>query len=65
MVQQRGLADAWNILDEQMTTSKQAGQGHTDLIIFSQYHLADLVDKWWLFVISIAIAVAVARRSAA
>ena len=41
---QRGLADAGDVLDEQVPTGKQAGKCHADLRFFAQNHPADLAN---------------------
>jgi hypothetical protein len=41
---QRCFADP-DIFDEQMAASQKADQGHADLILLSQHHLADLSNN--------------------
>ena len=41
---QRGLADAGNVLDQQVAPGKQTGQRHADLLFLAQHHLPDLAN---------------------
>ena len=41
-VGQRGFADPWHILDQQMATGQQAGDGQPDLLRFAENDAVDL-----------------------
>ena len=43
-VRERGLADAGNVLDQQVAAREQAGERHADLPFLAENDAADLVD---------------------
>jgi len=45
-VGQHRLAEAGDILDEQMAVGQQAGEGQLDLLLLAEDDPADLLDDW-------------------
>jgi hypothetical protein len=43
-MRQGGLADAGNVLDQQVSTGEQAGNAESDLAILAEHHLVQLGD---------------------
>jgi len=41
-MRERGFADAWDVLDQQVTLCQQAGQTQADLVLLAQDDLVEL-----------------------